>query len=571
MSEHAPQHVTVQSFLGIDPSHRRVVIAASLGTVFEWYDFYLYGALASTISRQFFSAVNESTGFILALLAFAAGFAVRPLGAILFGRLGDVAGRKHTFLMTVTLMGLSTMLVGLLPTYASIGVAAPFLLVGLRVLQGLALGGEYGGAAVYVAEYAPADRRGRYTGWIKATATIGLLLSLVVVLGCRFVFGQRFETWGWRVPFLLSLVLLLISVYVRLRLEESPVFRDMRDQGTCSAAPLTEALLRWDNLRVILASLFGLCAGSAVIWYSAQVYALFFLTQVLKLPAQSAALLMAGVLTLAAPLFALSGALSDRLGRKPLVLAGCLFAAVALMPIFHGLTHYANPALESAIERSPVTVVADARTCALQFDPLGKSRFDSSCDIAKAALTKRGIPYVNEPARPGALARIRVGAAELDAFEGAELTQATLNARRAQFDASLDNALKAAGYPLQVDPQRVRYGPLFALLLLLLVAASLACGSQGAWLTELFPPRIRYTSLSVPFHFAVGWFGGFLPAIAFAVVAASGDMYRGLWYPIGFCLLTFVVGGLFLPETHGRPDVMRSEWGVPKSFPSSAR
>jgi len=557
--------------LGIDPRHRRVIVAAGLGTVFEWYDFFLYGALASTISKQFFAGANDNTGFILALLAFAAGFAVRPLGAILFGRLGDVAGRKYTFLITISLMGLSTTLVGVIPTYASIGIAAPFILVSLRVLQGLALGGEYGGAAVYIAEHAPADRRGRYTGWINATSSMGLLLSLAVVLGCRFAFGQSFDIWGWRVPFLLSLVLLVISVYVRLRLHESPVFCSMRAQGTSSAAPLTEALLRWDNLRVILLSLFGMCAGSTVIFYTSQFYALFFLTQVLKLPAESASLLMAAVLSVAVPLFALSGALSDRFGRKPLVLGGCLFAAVALMPIFHALTHYANPALESAVQRSPVTVVADAGSCALQFDPLGKSRFDSSCDIAKSALTKRGIPYLNEAAAPRSLARIRVGETELDSFEGAALPKATLSARRAQFDTSLDRALRAAGYPLQVDPQRVRYAALFALLLLLLVASSLTYGPQAAWLTELFPPRIRYTSLSVPYHFAVGWIGGFLPAIAFALVAATGDMYRGLWYPIGFCVLTFVIGGLFLPDTYGRPEVISAAWEAPASSPPVAR
>jgi MFS family permease len=558
----------VQS-LGIDSSHRRLLVAASLGTVFEWYDFFLYGALASTISKQFFASANENTGFILALLAFAAGFAVRPLGAILFGRLGDVAGRKYTFLITISLMGVSTTLVGVIPTYASIGLAAPFILVSLRVLQGLALGGEYGGAAVYIAEHAPADRRGRYTGWINATSSLGLLLSLVVVLGCRFVLGQRFETWGWRVPFLLSLVLLVISVYVRLRLQESPVFCRMRDQGTSSAAPLTEALLCWDNLRVILLSLFGMCAGSTVIFYTSQFYALFFLTQVLKLPAESASLLMAGVLVVAVPLFAVSGALSDRLGRKPLVLGGCLFAAVALMPIFHALTHCANPALESAVQRSPVTVVADAGSCTLQFDLLGKSRFDSSCDIAKSALTKRGIPYLNEPATPHGLARIRVGSAELNSFEGAALSKATLNARRAKFDASLDQALRAAGYPLQVDLQQVRYAALFGLLLLLLVASTMTYGPQAAWLSELFPPRIRYTSLSVPYHFAVGWIGGFLPAVAFALVAATGDMYRGLWYPIGFCALTLVVGWLFLPETHGRPEVIATAAGLPNSAPSA--
>jgi MFS family permease len=533
-----------------------VVVAAALGTVFEWYDFFLYGALATTISRQFFSAVNETAGFILALLAFAAGFAVRPLGALIFGRLGDMAGRKFTFLVTISLMGLATALVGVIPAYATIGVAAPVILVSLRVLQGLALGGEYGGAAVYVAEHVPAEHRGRYTGWINATATIGLLLSLVVVLVCRAVLGERFEIWGWRVPFVLSLVLLGISVYVRLQLQESPVFRALREGGECSRAPLTEALLRWRNLRVILASIFGVCAGGTVVWYTAQIYALFFLTQVLKLPGQNAGLLMVGVLVLAAPLFALSGALSDRVGRKPVIVAGCLLAAVALVPVFHGLTHYANPALEAAVEHSPVTVVADGTTCSLQFDPLGKSRFDSSCDIAKAALTKRGVPYINQPAAPGELARVRVGSAELAALDGAAATGATLSARRAQFEAELDAALKAAGYPAKLDLTRVRYGPLFALLLMLLVASGLTYGPGAAWLTELFPARIRYTSLSVPYHLAVGWIGGFLPAIAFMLVAASGDMYRGLWYPVAFCLLSAAVGTLFLPETRGRVDAV---------------
>jgi MFS family permease len=467
-----------------------------------------------------------------------------------------MAGRKITFLVTISLMGLATALVGVIPAYATIGIAAPIILVGLRVLQGLALGGEYGGAAVYVAEHVPAERRGYYTGWINATATMGLLLSLVVVLSCRAVFGERFETWGWRVPFVLSLVLLGISVYVRLQLSESPVFRALRDGGKCSRAPLTEALLRWSNLRVILASIFGVCAGGTVVWYTAQVYALFFLTQVLKLPAQNAGLLMIGVLVLAAPLFALSGALSDRVGRKPVIVAGCLLGAVALVPAFHGLTHYANPALEAAVVRSPVMVIADGTTCSLQFDPLGKSRFDSSCDIAKTALTKRGIPYLNQPAAPGQLARIRVGSAELAAFEGATTAGASLSARRTQFEADLDAALRAAGYPVKFDRARVRYVPLFALLFMLLVASSLTYGPGAAWLTELFPPRIRYTSLSVPYHLAVGWIGGFLPAIAFMLVAASGDMYRGLWYPVAFCLLSAGVGTLLLPETRGRPDAL---------------
>jgi MFS family permease len=537
--------------LGIEQGHRRVILAAALGTVFEWYDFFLYGALAATLSRQFFSAVSPGTGFIFALLAFAAGFAVRPVGALIFGRMGDIAGRKYTFLITITLMGLSTALVGALPTYARIGIAAPVLLVSLRIIQGLALGGEYGGAAVYVAEHVPDEKRGYYTGWINGTATMGFVLSLAVILICRAVFDERFEIWGWRVPFLVSLVLLSISLYVRLKLAESPVFQKMRAEGTHSRTPVADSLFNWRNLRVILAALFGQCAGLTVIFYTAHFYALFFLTQVLKVGARSAEFVMLGVLLLAVPLYAFAGAISDRIGRKPLIVGGCLAAAITFIPIFHGLTHFANPALEAAMAENPISVIADPATCRLQFDPVGKATFLSSCDIAKAVLTKRGAPYANENGAAGSVARVRIGGRALSAFEGASLQAQELGLRRAQFEAELDTALAAAHYPGKADPGRVQYVPLVALLFMLLLIAGLTYGPSAAWLTELFPARIRYTSLSVPYHFAVGWFGGFLPAIAFMLVAASGDIYRGLWYPVGVCLVAALISGLLLPETSG--------------------
>lgn len=543
--------------LHVEQGHRHIIVAAALGTVFEWYDFFLYGALAATLSRQFFSAVNPSTGFIFALLAFAAGFAVRPLGALIFGRLGDIAGRKYTFLVTITVMGLSTALVGALPTYSSIGILAPMLLVTLRIVQGLALGGEYGGAAVYVAEHAPDGKRGYYTGWINGTATMGLVLSLAVILGCRAVFDESFEDWGWRMPFLLSLVLLAISLYVRLKLAESPVFQKMREEGTRSRTPIADSLAHWSNLRLILGALFGQCAGLTIVFYTAHFYALFFLTQVLKVGTRSAEFVMMGVLMLATPLYALAGAISDRVGRKPLIVGGCLLGAAAFMPIFHGLTHFASPALEAAIAANPVTVSADPSACELQFDPIGKAAYLSSCDIAKVALTKRGIPYINDARKGGGVAQVRIGHLTLSSFEGASLPAQVLNEQRAHFEAKLDAALGLAHYPPKADPSRVRYIPLFVLLFSLLIISSMTYGPSAAWLTELFPARIRYTSLSVPYHFAVGWFGGFLPAIAFTLVAAYGDIYRGLWYPIGMCLMAALVSAVILPETAGHSSTHR--------------
>jgi hypothetical protein len=537
---------------GIDRAHRRVIFASSLGTVFEWYDFYLYGSLAPIISKQFFSGVNETTGFIFALLAFAAGFAVRPFGALVFGRLGDMVGRKHTFLITIVIMGLSTALVGVLPSYGQIGVIAPVLLIALRLLQGLALGGEYGGAATYVAEHAPPGRRGLYTSWIQTTATFGLFLSLVVILITRQSVGAEFENWGWRVPFLVSILLLIISVYIRMHLAESPVFLEMKSEGTSSKAPLTESFARWDNLRLVILALLGATAGQAVVWYCGQFYALFFLTQVLKLDAQPANLLVAAALLVATPFFVVFGSLSDRIGRKKIVLLGCLLAAFTYVPIFKGITHFANPAIESAAAQAPVTVVADPNACHFQFDPVGKKKFVQSCDVAKAALAKAGVPYSNQTAPVGAVALVRIGSKEVASVEGGRMSGAEFKDASGKFSKELSGALKDAGYPTKADPERINYPMVWLLLFILVLYVTLVYGPIAAWLVELFPARIRYTSMSLPYHIGNGWFGGFLPAVAFALVALTGDIYFGLWYPILVALMTFVIGLLFLPETKDR-------------------
>jgi len=537
---------------GIDRAHRRVIFASSLGTVFEWYDFYLYGSLAAIISKQFFSGVNETTGFIFALLAFAAGFAVRPFGALVFGRLGDMVGRKYTFLITIVIMGLATALVGILPSYAQIGVAAPVTLIGLRLLQGLALGGEYGGAATYVGEHAPPGKRGLYTSWIQTTATLGLFLSLVVILLCRSLLGDEFDTWGWRIPFLVSIALLVVSVYIRLQLAESPVFLEMKESGTRSKAPLTESFARWGNLRLVILALLGATAGQAVVWYCGQFYALFFLTQVLKVDAQPANLLIAAALVIATPFFVVFGRLSDRIGRKKIVMAGCLIAALTYVPIFKGITHFANPAIESAAATSPVTVVADPSACAFQFDPVGKKKFVQSCDVAKAALAKAGVPYSNEAAPVGSVALVRVGTTEVPSVEGGRMSAADFKEATAAFAKSLTGTLKAAGYPAKADAARINYPMVLVLLVILVIYVTMVYGPIAAWLVELFPARIRYTSMSLPYHIGNGWFGGFLPTVAFALVALTGDIYYGLWYPIIVALMTVVIGTLFLPETKDR-------------------
>jgi hypothetical protein len=532
---------------------KRVVFAASAGTIFEWYDFYLYGSLAAIIAKHFFSNVNPTAGYIFALLAFAAGFAVRPLGAVLFGRLGDIVGRKYTFLITILIMGVSTFLVGLLPTFAAIGFAAPILLIILRLLQGLALGGEYGGAAIYVGEHAPQRRRGYYTSWIQTTATLGLLLSLLVIMALRALIGEEnFELFGWRFPFLLSFVLLVASVWMRLQLNETPAFRQMKAQGRGSRAPVTEAFGKWSNAKIALIALLGGTAGQAAVWYTGQFYALFFLTRILKVDGATANWLIAGSLILGAPFFLFFGWLSDKVGRKPIILGGCLLAALLYFPIFHGLTVMANPALAHAQDTAPVTVIADPAQCSFQFDPIENAAFTSSCDIAKNVLANSAVSYSNVSAPAGSIARISIGGKEIASFDGTNLAKDQLAQKRAAFEAELLTAIEAAGYPAAADPARINKPGVLGLLTLLVILVAMVYGPIAAQLVELFPTRIRYTSVSLPYHIGNGWFGGFLPPLAFAMVAASGNIYFGLWYPVCVALMTVVVGLIFVPETKDR-------------------
>jgi MFS family permease len=532
---------------------RKVIFASSLGTVFEWYDFYLYGSLAAIIAKQFFSGVNPTAAYIFALLAFAAGFAVRPFGAIIFGRLGDLVGRKYTFLITITIMGLSTFIVGLLPAYATIGVTAPVLLIALRLLQGLALGGEYGGAATYVAEHAPHGKRGFHTSWIQTTATLGLFLSLLVILGTRTWMGEeKFGDWGWRVPFLLSFILLAISIWIRLSLNESPLFQKMKAEGKASKAPLTESFARWGNLKIVILALLGLTAGQAVVWYTGQFYALFFLTQTLKVDGATANILIALSLAIGTPFFILFGWLSDRIGRKVIIMAGCLIAALTYFPLFKALTHYANPALEKAIATAPVTVTADPNECSFQFNPVGTSKFTTSCDVVKSFLARNSVSYKNETAPAGTTAKVKIGDQEITSFNGTGATPDELKARTGAFDKSMTEAIRKHGYPAKADPAQMDKGMLVVVLTILVIYVTMVYGPIAAMLVELFPTRIRYTSMSLPYHIGNGWFGGFLPPLAFAMVAAAGDIYYGLWYPIAVALMTFVIGSLFLKDTRER-------------------
>ena len=529
--------------------HKKVIFASSLGTVFEWYDFYLYGSLAAIIAKQFFTALNPTSGFIFALLAFAAGFAVRPFGALLFGRLGDMIGRKYTFLVTIVIMGLSTFLVGILPSYATIGVAAPIILITLRLLQGLALGGEYGGAATYVAEHAPQGKRGLYTSFIQTTATLGLFLSLLIILGCRFYFGKdAFEAWGWRIPFLLSFVLLMVSVWIRLQLAESPLFQQMKNEGKTSKAPLTESFMT-RNSRVVILALLGATAGQAVVWYAGQFYALFFITQTLKIEATSANLMIAGALALGTPFFIVFGWLSDKIGRKPIIMAGCLLAALTYFPIFKALTHFGNPAIEAAAQSSPVVVVADPGACSFQFNPVGTSKFTTSCDIAKSALARSGTPYSNEAVPAGTVASVRIGDTTINSYEASGLEGDAAKAEAERFSTEVKEALSSAGYPQKADVERINTPMVLVLLTILVIYVTMVYGPIAAWLVELFPTRIRYTSMSLPYHIGNGWFGGFLPTISFALVAATGNIYQGLWYPVIIATMTLIIGTLFLPET----------------------
>ena len=531
-----------------------VIGASSLGTVFEWYDFYLYGLVATILSSQFFSGVNEVTGFIFALAAFAAGFAVRPFGALVFGRLGDLVGRKHTFLITMGIMGASTFAVGLLPSYATAGVAAPIMLVLLRLLQGLALGGEYGGAATYVAEHAPDGKRGLFTSWIQTTATLGLFLALLIVIGTRTSIGEdAFKAWGWRIPFLISSVLLALSLWIRLQLAESPVFLEMKREGTTSKAPLGEAFGQWKNLKVVLVALLGAVMGQAVVWYAGQFYALFFLERTLKVDGATTNILTAIALALATPGFIFFGWLSDRIGRKPIILAGCLLAMVTYFPLFEALTRAANPALATALASAPVTVSADPAQCSLQFDPIGKNKFDAtSCDIAKSFLAKAGVSYQGEDAPAGMVAGVRIGDKLLSVPDPAQVTGQARKDAIAAFQKEAKAALKAVGYPEKADPATMNKPLIVAILFVLVLYVTMVYGPIAALLVELFPARIRYSAMSLPYHIGNGWFGGFLPTTAFAIVAATGNIYNGLWYPIVVCGITVLIGLLFLPETYRR-------------------
>ena len=512
---------------------RKIIFASSLGTVFEWYDFFLYGALAAVISKQFFAGVNDTTAFIFALMAFAAGFLVRPFGALVFGRLGDMIGRKYTFLMTIILMGVSTFAVGLLPTYASIGIAAPIILVVLRMLQGLALGGEYGGAATYVAEHAPQGKRGFHTGWIQSTATLGLLLSLLVVLGCRYFTGDQFEVWGWRLPFLLSIVLLGVSTWIRMSLHESPTFTKMKSEGKVSKSPIRESFGSWANLKIVLTALFSINAGQAVTFYTAQFYVLFFMTQMLKMdPAQANTLLIISVI-IGAPFFVFFGWLSDRIGRKPILMLGLLLATVAYFPLFKGLSYYANPQIDQASRQAPITVMADPSTCTFQFDPVGKAKFDSPCDKVKTFLVKQGLPYNSAAATAENAVVVTIGDQRIEGYD----------------EAALRAAVTQAGYPAKADPSMVNQPMVVLIIVAMILIATMTYGPLAAVMVELFPTRIRYTSLSLPYHIGNGWFGGFLPTVSFALVVYTGDIFYGLWYPVLVTGVSLVVGIFCLKET----------------------
>lgn len=530
-----------------------VIAASCAGTVFEWYDFFIFGSLAAIMAAHFYSGAGPSQGYVLALLTFAAGFAVRPFGALVFGRYGDRQGRKRAFLITITLMGLATVGVGLLPDYAAIGIAAPYALVTMRVVQGFAIGGEYGGAAVYVAEHAERHRRGAATGWIQTAAAIGLILALAVILCCRTIFGEdAFRSWAWRIPFLVSAGLLAISLWIRMRLDESPLFQRIQQEGTQSRAPLAESFLRWRNLRIVLIALFGLLMGQGVVWYTAQFYTQFFLEGVVKVePALVNALIMAATAA-SAILHQFFAWLSDRTGRKPVMLFGLALAAVSFIPGFQWLAQSANPALVAAAAHAPVTVIAAPADCSVQFDLVGKSKFANSCDIAKSTLAAAGVPYRNVAAAPGSQAQIRIGNAVIPSPEGRTLDGAALAAAKTKFVGQLKAALRTAGYPPRADSRQLDVPRTLGILLIFIVAAAALYGPQAAALVELFPTRIRYSALSFPYHIGVGWFGGFLPVTAYAIVVATGNIYAGLWYPAIIAGIGFFVALLFLPETKGR-------------------
>ena len=536
-----------------DPGLRTVVAASATGTAFEWYDFFVFGALATVIARHFFADAGETVAYILALLTFGLGFVVRPLGALVFGWFGDRTGRKTTFLVTITLMGVATVAIGLLPDYDQIGIAAPILLLVMRMLQGFALGGEYGGAVVYVAEHAPAKKRGLMTGWIQTTAALGLIGALSVILITRAVVGaEAFDEWGWRIPFLLSALLLGVSLWIRLKLNESPAYRRMEAEGGERRAPFKEAFGTWRNGRFVLIALFGIMIAQGAVWYCGYFYARFFMERVLRVDTNTIDLVMLAVTAVSAFLYVFFGWISDRIGRKPVMLFGMILALIAIFPGFQALTRAANPALAEAQASSPIVVMADPATCALQFDPIGKTAFASSCDIAKSVLSNAGISYSNVEAAPGSVAVVRIGSVEIASVEGGGLDPATLKAARAGVETRLKAALVEAGYPARADPERINLPMVFGILMIFMVAATALYGPQAAALVELFPTRVRYTAMSLPYHVGTGWVGGMLPAASFALVAWSGNIYFGLWYTLAFASVAVVVALIWLPETKGR-------------------
>ena len=581
------QHDTADQIAGMPRHHvathdeKLIITASSLGTVFEWYDFYLYGLVAAIIAAKFLTGLNATTSFIMALLVFAAGFVVRPFGALVFGRIGDLFGRRYTFIITLTVMGLSTFLVGCLPTYKTAGVAAPIMLVVLRMLQGLALGGEYGGAATYVAEHAPNNKRGLYTSWIQITATAGLAMALAIVMLVRSpvtgVGEDAFKEWGWRIPYLLSGVFLVIGLWLRLKLHESPVFQKMKDEGTSSKAPLTEAFGEWGNLKIVIVAFFGAIAGQAVIWYTGQLYAMFFLEKMLKVDGLTSNTLVITALLLATPFFLIFGSLSDKIGRKPIIMAGCALAALTMFPVFEKLTEAANPALAKALATAPVKVTANPGECSSQFDPVGKNPFDTtSCDIIKNALAKAAVNYDNVAAPAGTIASVTIGGKTFVAPDPAKVTGDDKKKAIAAFSAQVIGApavaakpaeggkpaaaakpavtgeLTKVGYPTKADPAAMNKPLVVGLLFYLVLLVTMVYGPIAAMLVELFPSRIRYTSMSLPYHIGNGWLGGLLPAIGFAMVASNGNIYYGFWYPVVVAAATLVLGLIFLPETHKR-------------------
>jgi MFS family permease len=536
------------------PANTTLVVAASAaGTAFEWYDFFLFVPLAAIISKTFFAGLNEAAGYIFALGAFAVGFAFRPLGALIFGRIGDRVGRKGTFLVTMSLMGLSTFAIGLLPTFAQAGILAPVLFLALRIAQGIALGGEWGGAAIYIAEHTAPNRRGLNGAWMGGSAAFGLAGALLIVIAVRAVVGEMaFADWGWRIPFLASSALLAISIWIRLKLSESPLFQQMKDEGTRSERPYAESFLEWPNLKRVLLVLFAIMIAQGAVWYTAFFYAQFFMENVIKAPPATVGVLMLVLTAVSVPLYLFFGALSDKVGRKPVMLCGMVLSAVAFFPAFHLITRTANPALDRAVTASPVVVSADPAECSLQFDPVGKTQFRSSCDIAKSVLTSSGVSYSNVAAAPGSVAVVKVGAVDVPSADGRGLSTADLAKLKGEVGGRIKGALKDAGYPEKADPAGMNVAGLLGVLLILVIGATALYGPQAAALVELFPTRIRYTALSLPYHIGTGWVGGFLPASAYAMVAASGDIYFGLWYPVVATGIAAVTTLLFLPETRGK-------------------